>query len=871
MEHNCLLTCPVIGVDTGESYMAHDGQQICYDEAGWIHICEGRLISTIRLPTVLKQSECNIDDNVDEINISFQHNVSLDVPNSERQQKYEIRDNNSDHGTESLESNGERNIRGCEKEIEKATKNNQKVVLGESKDGKNDIRGCDTSAHLAHSQFQSSSGTSTDGTSESNFSQVFLTSVCTKVSMIRASVDGKYLALKGLGSEIEIRSIETGAVLTPRVEDFAECLQLPDELTVHGFFWITDFRLPGKTSSPIKTEGDEKVCTARQNEPILSQSLFQQTKEFFSSKTQSLSSMAFRSSDSSCTSDESTSEPKTPTQNYHEKIYEKMNRSMSADIFEEDDSGRQYSCQERISGGGKTDPGANALVVVTLTSLLIFSVEGNILKLQASKMVGRAHWFVWSHETRILILGTGSNGCKLSCYQFRGHRRIVKLPSLDLNPPWGSPAKENSRKQNAFLNMGHKLESSIQEPLLRVSRSCIWIIVISSRVYLVFWDKQEGEYGILKLYRLYEDHVAMSVEIPLCKEMQGSHLSVFVVDNTLLVYSHTQGLVQVIDIERAGAVGMDMTKGIMGYGSLLAVAPLCPPTRIALLHETAIDNWMIEKGHVCELHNMRGTNASIEKCDQTVGLGHFPMHNQVSWKIKRDEEKEYLNPSMSSHIFDICEQKFCILCYPDWLIDTRNGTIWKLTLNLYAISNTCTEARSALSFIQRRTHSFIYWQDPQWVCLQFLRKLVNTRAPFTKLRRALEIVIGNKAPKIAPEEFALTILAPLLIGLRNRSSETKSEISEIDSSSKENLKMLYLQGALIEMLAVCVSQHILVGPDGIMLLINAYRQRGQQYLLPGLLRYCAPLVDCTDFQRALLSNDVNRDLESIIDCLRKQE
>ena len=714
-------------------------------------------------------------------------------------------------------------------------------------------------------------------------SRAFLASIGADISLVRASSDGRFVALRGSGSTVEVRDHERG---TSFVQDLCKADRRGSDdsaVVLHGFFWLPGYRPSKKASANPRGGTNEKAKEAEDEDSLLSQTILQQTVDFLSATKQSLSAMAFGSKNQGTahSSTDPSSEPHTPRHQIQGNIgasplvsppSQTTNDSVHSQFSPDDTTLDASEDVEERSAAISAVPMGAALVAVTTNGFDAYICEqgAGLLKVDISYRINTVQWYVWSPSTRILVVGTGSRGTKLACFQFNGEGRILRLPWLDLSPPWGSPAKQSKpNTASPSTNSGHKKSS------LKVSASHIWIIVVSFRVYIAYWDGQDTQYGVLKLYRLYRDHVVLSAEINLSKGMSGSSIDLSVVDNALLIHGTHQGRVQVVDLERAGAVGMDITRSVLGTASLLTVLPLCDPAPLGILYNpsSSSEGWLVMKRDGDVTIGPHRLDRGSGEWAASLQTGHDPLDkNMASFSFPEIYQREKTN-DLQRHSFpfkvrEITTPSHIKLLYPDWLVDTETGAMCKLYLNLSAISTIGADTPTLVAFLQRRRISSISWQDPRCVTLQLMRKLVAQRIAPPDLRAAFHAMFGPKAPSppiLSPTEVALAVLAPLMTTemakdhpaleadtIKPSVSDSVSdggmggakEHSDADEAtlSPHQSDVKYLLSALTEMLVVCSSRGIQVDEAVAKLLIDAHIRRGRKHVLPTLLRRLAPLL-----------------------------
>ena len=214
--------------------------------------------------------------------------------------------------------------------------------------------------------------------------------------------------------------------------------------------------------------------------------------------------------------------------------------------------------ESELRGFFWTDTPDAEFVLVTSLGLEFFSPTPGVqgLRPTAFQRLATVQWFLWSHSTRILICGCGSSGAKLQTFQF-SRSGLIRLPLLDLTPPWGSPVKA---------------PASHAAPWLLVTPAQVWVLLLYRRVFIAYYE-QAG--STLKLYRMYRDASALFAEYAI----QGhGDLEVSVVDDVIVVHHLADGTASVLDIIMVSTAGPGGTGG-----SPRVLSPLCAPMRLGLM------------------------------------------------------------------------------------------------------------------------------------------------------------------------------------------------------------------------------------------------------------------------------------------------
>lgn len=437
-------------------------------------------------------------------------------------------------------------------------------------------------------------------------------------------------------------------------------------------------------------------------------------------------------------------------------------------------------------------PGAD-FAMVTSQGLELFALKPQGLRATAVQRLASPQWFLWSHSCRVLVTGCGSTGAKLQSFQFT-LRGLIRLPLLDLTPPWGSPTKA----------------ASSTAPWLLVSPAQVWVLLLYQRVFIAH---QDAGMGVLRLYRLYRDATALRVEIP----VPDGPMEPSVVDNVLIIHNLENGTVRLVDV--AAAI---RAKG----GPVCQLEPVCPPAPLGI---AAASTQILFDGPPSPLRSEEGSDlaAGLDSSSAVAAVASdaMPSSNRVE------------------------------LYHPEFALDAATGRLLTLKLDLQAVEATCLDPAVALAFVMRRRRSVVPRRDPWHVTLSVLRRLVAERSSPVVLRAAFDAVhaaMAADAPHQAhrsgagpqnlqdlDDEVVAGVLHSVLLAAQT------NDVAPEDSHAKEAIasNLLYLQAAVAELLASCNSHGVRAAPAAAELYIKVYCLRGQMDLLSALLESHAQLLD----------------------------
>jgi hypothetical protein len=143
----------------------------------------------------------------------------------------------------------------------------------------------------------------------------------------------------------------------------------------------------------------------------------------------------------------------------------------------------------------------------------------NGLRLVEEKRKAGVAWLLYTHETRLALLGCGPQGNKLFGFQFSGAGH-VKLPKFELPVPSSSAA-------------------SPQRP--SIGPDCVRLLAVYGRLFCAHVDR---EARTLVLYRFYRDALLRQHSFPL----PSASVALSVIDNAVVLHTLDSGVALVLDV-----------------------------------------------------------------------------------------------------------------------------------------------------------------------------------------------------------------------------------------------------------------------------------------------------------------------------------
>ncbi|KAF3627007.1 putative Ribosomal protein S9 [Capsicum annuum] len=308
---------------------------------------------------------------------------------------------------------------------------------------------------------------------------------------------------------------------------------------------------------------------------------------------------------------------------------------------------------ERILGFFWTDSPTCDIVFVKTSGLELFLCSSGIRSLQLAETKKlNVSWYVYTHESRLVLLASGMQCKSLTGYQISSVG-IVRLPRFDM-----AMAKSEANRK----------------PVLAAED--IYIITVYGRIYCLQLDKIAMQ---LHCYRFYRDAVIQQGSFP----VYSNKIAVSVVDNVLLVHQVDAKVVIIYDIFADS------------QGPVSAPLPLL----------------------------VRGFPRSNAAASQLMG-----------------QNVEGLEGKDSNHGEIVIYGDEWVFLVPDLICDIANGVLWKIHLDLEAISSSSSEVQAILEFLQRRK---LEANKAKLLCLAMTRTIILERRPVPMVARAIDVLVNS--------------------------------------------------------------------------------------------------------------------------------
>lgn len=307
---------------------------------------------------------------------------------------------------------------------------------------------------------------------------------------------------------------------------------------------------------------------------------------------------------------------------------------------------------ERILGFFWTDSPTCDIVFVKTSGLELFLCSSGIRSLQLAETKKlNVSWYVYTHESRLVLLATGMQGKSFTGYQISSIG-IVRLPRFDM-----AMAKSEANSK----------------PVLAAED--IYIVTVYGRIYCLQLDKIAMQ---LHCYRFYRDAVIQQGSLP----VYSNKIAVSVVDNVLLVHQVEAKVVIIYDIfaDSQRPVSAPLPLLVRGFS--------------------------------------RGNAAASQLMGQNV---------------------EGLEGKDSNHGETVIYGDEWVFLVPDLICDIANGVLWKIHLDLEAISSSSSEVQAILEFLQRRK---LEANKAKLLCLAMTRTVILERRPVPMVARAIDVLVN---------------------------------------------------------------------------------------------------------------------------------
>ncbi|WMV19513.1 hypothetical protein MTR67_012898 [Solanum verrucosum] len=335
------------------------------------------------------------------------------------------------------------------------------------------------------------------------------------------------------------------------------------------------------------------------------------------------------------------------------------------------------------------------IMILNCSGLELFSCSSGIRSLQLVETKKlNVSWYVYTHESRLVLLATGMQCKNLTGYQISSVG-IVRLPRFDM-----AMAKSEANSK----------------PVLAAED--IYIVTVYGRIYCLQLDKIAMQ---LYCYRFYRDAVIQQGSLP----VYSTKIAVSVVDNVLLVHQVDAKVVIIYDIFADSQV------------------PVSAPLPLLV----------------------RGFSRANAAASQLMG-----------------QNVEGLEGKDSNHGETVIYADEWLFLVPDLICDIANGVLWKIHLDLEAISSSSSEVQTVLEFLQRRK---LEANKAKQLCLAMARTIILERRPVPMVARAIDVLVNcfSLSIKTGKHHMGSKVERSSTSG-SNVNSAIDESISQADTSEK---------------------------------------------------------------------------------------
>ncbi|XP_060208808.1 uncharacterized protein LOC132636117 isoform X1 [Lycium barbarum] len=350
---------------------------------------------------------------------------------------------------------------------------------------------------------------------------------------------------------------------------------------------------------------------------------------------------------------------------------------------------------ERILGFFWTDLPTCDIVFVKTSGLELFSCNSETRSLQLAETKKlNVSWYVYTHESRLVLLATGMQCKSLTGYQISSVG-IVRLPRFDM-----AMAKSEANSK----------------PVLATED--VYIVTVYGRIYCLQLDKIAMQ---LHCYRFYRDAVIQQGSLP----VYSNKIAISVVDNVLLVHQVDAKVVIIYDIFADSQ------------------APVSAPLPLLV----------------------RGFSRANAAASQLMG---------------RNEHLEGKDSNRGETVIYADEWVFLV---PDLICDIANGVLWKIHLDLEAISASSSEVQTILEFFQRRK---LEANKAKQLCLTMARTVILERRPVPMVARVIDVLVNSFSLSIKTGKYhtGSKVERSSTTSGSNVNSAIGESISQADTSEK---------------------------------------------------------------------------------------
>ncbi|GJP37701.1 hypothetical protein CLOM_g22130 [Closterium sp. NIES-68] len=330
-------------------------------------------------------------------------------------------------------------------------------------------------------------------------------------------------------------------------------------------------------------------------------------------------------------------------------------------------------------------------------------------------------WYVYTHESRVLILAAGPRFCTLTAIQFSA-AGLVKLPKFSAQ--LGTPAPTTAPT--------HSLTAKPPPPVVLAPQD-VRIANMYGRIYCIQVDRVSS---LLHIFRFFRDAIVLQVSIPL----PSTRVAVSVADNLLLVH-------------------LPAIHRLLLFDPLLNHwKPICPalaPTFAPLPSSSQTLPRSLSRSLSRSSTSLSSTSTSVSTASGSGDGSSAPSTPRTGTSSSSSgggssSSGSTRSSSSSSSGRSRSRSKVYgsgwVLVNPDLVLDHVKGVLWRLHLNLQSLAVCAADRASLFALLQRRRCNR---QQVRSICLSLFSDLLASRSPLPALSSAFSSLLSTYATALA--------------------------------------------------------------------------------------------------------------------------
>ncbi|CAI7892490.1 unnamed protein product [Closterium sp. NIES-53] len=352
-------------------------------------------------------------------------------------------------------------------------------------------------------------------------------------------------------------------------------------------------------------------------------------------------------------------------------------------------------------------------------------------------------WYVYTHESRVLILAAGPRFCSLTAIQFSA-AGLVKLPKFTAQ--LGTSAAPTTTST-------HSLTAKPAPPVVLAPQD-VRIANMYGRIYCVQVDRVSS---LLHIFRFFRDAIVLQVSIPL----PSTRVAVSVADNLLLVHLPAIHRLLLFDplLNHWKPICPALAPAFAPLPSTLL--PSLPPSFPRALSRTSTNA------------SSSGDGSSAPSTPQTGASSNSSSSGGGSSRSGSSSSSGGSGRSRSrSKVYG----SGWVLVNPDLVLDHVKGMLWRLHLNLQSLAVCAADRSSLFPLLQRRRCNR---QQVHAICLSLFSDLLTQRSPLPTLSSAFSSLLSAYATALAAAARKPKPVQDTPAAARNDASSGRSSSSTV--------------------------------------------------------------------------------------------